>query len=48
MTFILDIVGNNLLKRSTNFQRNLLLIGKQMPIFSTFIHHSLANCMNEI
>jgi len=47
-TFTLRIIGNNLSKSSSNYQIDLLVGDKQLPMFTTFIHQSLSNCLKEI
>lgn len=47
-TFTLRIIGNNLSKSSSNYQIDLLVGDKQLPIFTTLIHQSLSNCLKEI
>ena len=47
-TFSIRIIGNNLSKTSSNYQVDLLVGDKQLPIFTTSIHQSLANCLKEI
>ena len=47
-TFTLRIIGNNLSKSSSNYQVDLLVGDKQLPIFTTLIHLSLSNCLKEI
>lgn len=47
-TFTLRIIGNNLSKTSSNYQIDLLVGDKQLPIFTTLIHQSLSNCLKEI
>jgi hypothetical protein len=47
-TFTLKINGNNLSKSSSNYQIDLLVGDKQIPIFTTLIHQSLSNCLKEI
>jgi hypothetical protein len=46
--FTLKINGNNLSKSSSNYQIDLLVGGKQLPVFTTLIHQSLSNCLKEI
>jgi hypothetical protein len=46
--FTLRIIGNNLSKSSSNYQIDLLVADKQLPIFTTLIHQSLSNCLKEI
>ena len=46
--FTLRIIGNNLSKSSSNYQIDLLVGEKQLPIFTTSIHQSLSNCLKEI
>ena len=46
--FTLKIIGNNLSKSTSNYQINLLVGDKQLPIFTTSIHQSLSNCLKEI
>lgn len=47
-TFTIRIIGNNLSKSSSNYQIDLLVGDKQLPIFTTSIHQSLSNCLKEI
>lgn len=47
-TFTIRINGNNLSKSSSNYQIDLLVGDKQLPTFTTSIHQSLSNCLNEI
>ena len=47
-TFTIRIIGNNLSKSSSNYQIDLLVGDKQLPIFTTLIHQSLSNCLKEI
>lgn len=47
-TFSLRINGNNLSKSSSNYQIDLLVGDKQLPVFTTLIHQSLSNCLKEI
>jgi hypothetical protein len=47
-TFTLRINGSNLSKSSSNYQIDLLVGDKQLPIFTTLIHQSLSNCLKEI
>jgi uncharacterized protein YeaC (DUF1315 family) len=47
-TFTLRINGNNLSKSSSNYEVDLLIGDKQLPIFTTLIHQSLSNCLKEI
>lgn len=47
-TFTIKINGNNLSKSSSNYQIDLLLEGKELPIFTSLIHQSLSNCLKEI
>jgi len=47
-TFTLRIIGNNLSKSSSNYQIDLLVADKQLPIFTTLIHQSLSNCLKEV
>ena len=47
-TFTIRIIGNNLSKSSSNYQIDLLVGDKQLPIFTTEIHQSLSNCLKEI
>ncbi|MGQ7946590.1 hypothetical protein [Flavobacterium sp. WC2509] len=47
-TFTLRIIGNNLSKSSSNYQIDLLVGDKQLPIFTSLIHQSLSNCLKEI
>lgn len=47
-TFTIRIIGNNLSKSSSNYQVDLLVGDKQLPIFTTSIHQSLSNCLKEI
>jgi len=46
--FTIRIIGNNLSKSSSNYQIDLLVGDKQLPIFTTSIHQSLSNCLKEI
>lgn len=46
--FTIRIVGNNLSKSSSNYQLDLYVGDKQLPMFTTFIHQSLSNCLKEI
>ncbi|MBF4472387.1 MULTISPECIES: hypothetical protein [Flavobacterium] len=46
--FTLRIIGNNLSKSSSNYQIDLLKGDKPLPIFTSFIHQSLSNCLKEI
>jgi hypothetical protein len=47
-TFTIRIIGNNLSKSSSNYQIDLLVGEKQLPVFTTLIHQSLSNCLKEI
>lgn len=47
-TFTIRIIGNNLSKSSSNYQIDLLEGEKPLPVFTTFIHQSLSNCLKEI
>lgn len=47
-TFTLRIIGNNLSKSSSNYQIDLLVGDSQLPLFTSFIHQSLSNCLKEI
>lgn len=47
-TFTIRIIGNNLSKSSSNYQIDLLVGDKPLPIFTTLIHQSLSNCLKEI
>ena len=47
-TFTIRIIGNNLSKTSSNYQIALLVGNNQLPIFKTYIHKSLSNCLKEI
>ena len=47
-TFTIRIIGNNLSKSSSNYQIDLLVGDKQLPIFTSLIHQSLSNCLKEI
>lgn len=47
-TFTIRIIGNNLSKSSSNYQIDLLVGDKQLPIFTSAIHQSLSNCLKEI
>ena len=46
--FTLRIIGNNLSKRSSNYQIELLEGDKQLPIKITDIHQSLYSCLKEL
>ncbi|KAF2515235.1 hypothetical protein [Flavobacterium foetidum] len=46
--FTLRIIGNNLSKSSSNYQIDLLVGDKQLPLFTSEIHQSLSNCLKEI
>jgi uncharacterized protein YeaC (DUF1315 family) len=46
--FTIRIIGNNLSKSSSNYQIDLLVGDKQLPVFTTLIHQSLSNCLKEI
>ncbi|TRX38830.1 hypothetical protein FNW52_01940 [Flavobacterium sp. ZT3R18] len=47
-TFTIKINGDNLSKSSSNYQIDLLVGDKQLPVFTTLIHQSLSNCLKEI
>ncbi|WP_348798366.1 hypothetical protein [Flavobacterium adhaerens] len=47
-TFTLRIIGNNLSKSSSNYQIDLLVDSKPLPIFTSLIHQSLSNCLKEV
>lgn len=47
-TFTIKIIGNNLSKSSSNYQIDLLIGNKTLPIFTSSIHQSLSNCLKEI
>ena len=47
-TFTIRIIGNNLSKSSSNYQIDLLVGDKQLPLFTSEIHQSLSNCLKEI
>lgn len=47
-TFTIRIIGNNLSKSSSNYQLDLLVANKPLPIFTSLIHQSLSNCLKEI
>ena len=47
-TFTIRIIGNNLSKSSSNYQIDLLVNDKPLPIFTTLIHQSLSNCLKEV
>ena len=47
-TFSIRIIGNNLSKSSSNYQIDLLVANKPLPIFTTLTHQSLSNCLKEI
>lgn len=46
--FTIRIVGNNLSKSSSNYQLDLYVGDAKLPMFTTFIHQSLSNCLKEI
>lgn len=46
--FAIRINGNNLSKSSSNYQIDLLVGDNQIPIFTSFIHQSMSNCLKEI
>ncbi len=46
--FSIKIIGNNLSKSSSNYQLELLVGNNKIPLFTTFIHQSLSNCLKEI
>ncbi|WP_163398306.1 hypothetical protein [Flavobacterium fluviatile] len=46
--FTIRIIGNNLSKSSSNYQIDLLVGDKQLPLFTSEIHQSLSNCLKEI
>lgn len=47
-TFTIRIIGNNLSKSSSNYQIDLLMGDKPLPIFTSLIHQSLSNCLKEV